>query len=329
MKKIIFIIIFSIIGIICVFFIAACLTYGRPNSIFVNIVGRNLDNFIEFDRTNKVLIEDFNYTIIYIKKNFIEMGPPETRTRGNYLVSHLTLRNMQNSSEEIIFTKKHGIDPGSINKVIVDKNNNRLFFTVEENISGSRGEYLYIYDLINMQIVNKILILDRANFQREDWLLSGAYISNEIFYEINGKMYFQINFNLDTVYYEGRKYISVCINTGEIEEISHDMYNNILEKLNVPEISFSYFQEDREIKFFVIYPFSDYLPANYKHKYNGIYIYDGINNIRISKLDIGYTSNRPIWLRRGEYVIFGSYLFDTSGRLAEIKLVDGDILAIF
>ena len=78
---------------------------------------------------------------------------------------------------------------------------------------------------------------------------------------------------------------------------------------------------------FSIYPYSDYLPANYKHKYNGTYINDGVNNIRISKMKT-YSGN-PIWLEDGKYVIYGSYIFDTSGKMKEIKISDGNVFAVY
>ena len=313
--------------LICTIFFSSCLIYGRPESIFVNFVGRDLENFVEHKKTGIIPIEDINYTMVYIKRDFIMMGPPETRTRGDYLVSYLTLKKISDDSEEIIFTKKHGIDPGSINRVIVDKENHRLLFTVEENINGSRGEYLYIYDLINKQIINKMLILDRNKYKREDLFLSGAYISG-MSYDYNNKLLFQVNFNLDTVYYEGRNYFSLNINTGEVYEISEDQYKEILTLLSIPESPYTYISNEITMKLFSIVPFSDYLPANFKHKYNGIYINDGTNNIRISRRT-RHLERNVIWLENGKYVVNGSYLFDTSGRLNELKLADGEILTVF
>jgi hypothetical protein len=310
-KRKIILIVISLIFIICAFIITSCFTYGRPDSIFVNFVGRDLDNLKEFDRINGITISNMNLKIVYIKREFIEMGPPETRTRGNYLVTHLTIKHLYNDSEEItIFTKKHGINPGTINRVIIDKENQRLFFTVDENVDSIRGEYLYFYDLVNNQILNRILILNRER---------GAFISNVIFDKINNKIFFEI----------GRNYISLDIISGNIEEITQNVYKDILEYLNIIENNFTYTTTDNiTMRIFTIIPFSDYLPANFKHKYNGTYINDGKNNIRISR-NTNYLTRNIFWLEDGKYVLNGSYLFDTSGRMNEVKVIDGEILAIF
>jgi len=311
MKRKIRWIIFLLSFIICVFIITSCFTYGRPESIFVNFVGRELNNFKEFDRTNGITIVNLDIKIIYIKRDFIQMEPPEVRTRGDYLVTHLTIKDLSNDSEEItIFSKNHGINPGTINRAIIDKENQLLYFTVDENIDNLRGEFLYIYDLINRQILSRVLILNRER---------GAFITNVIFDKMNSKILFQI----------GRNYISFDTNSGEMEEITQDEYKNILEYLNIPENNFTYTTTDNiTMRIFTIIPYSDYLPANFKHKYNGTYINDGNNNIRISG-NTNYLTRNIFWLEDGKYVINGSYIFDTSGRMNEVKVIDGEILAIF
>ena len=116
------------------------------------------------------------------------------------------------------------------------------------------------------------------------------------------------------------------INTGKVESISEDQYREILN--NNPQDPFTFVSNDITLRLFSIAPFSNYLPANFKHRYNGIYINDGTNNTRISR-KITHLGANIIWLRDGKYVVSGSYIYDTSGRLKETKLIDGEILAIF
>jgi hypothetical protein len=318
---------FLAIIIFCGFYLNSCLTYGRPESIFVNFVGRNLKNFIEHDKTGEIPIQNMEYSIIYLKRTFVVMEPPIAVRKGTYLETHLVLRRLPDSSEEIfLFTKNHHLNPGSIERVIEDKANDILFFLVLE--SRENVYNLLVYDLANLQILDKILVLDKNRYQRKESYLSGSNISNIVFDVINRMILFQVNFNLDTLYYEGREYYSLNLNNNVIEEISEEQYIETLENLNIPESPFSYISNDNTLRFFSIVPFSDYLPANFKHKYNGIYINDGINNTRISR-NVTHLRRNVIWLNDGRYVVNDSFIYDTSGRMNEVKLVDGEILTMF
>ena len=300
----------------------SCFTYGRPESIFVNFVGRDLENFVEYEKTGQISIQNMDYSIVYVRRSMVEMGPPERQSRGMYQVSSLVLGKLIDNKEEII------IHEGSVERAVVDKENQLLFFLYRERIDDSYRYYLAIYNLVTMQVVNRIMILDTIKYNRDEWFLSGGYISAIIFDNYQNKLLFQVNFNLDTVYYEGRDYLSLNINSGQIDEILEDQYKESINSLNIPESQFSYVSNGNTMRLFSIVPFSDYLPANYKHKYNGVYINDGANNIRISKKNIHLDSN-AIWLEDGKYVVNGSYIYDTSGRMYEVKIADGEILLIF
>ena len=89
-----------------------------------------------------------------------------------------------------------------------------------------------------------------------------------------------------------------------------------------------YIHEDSGKKIFFIEPNT----ANdfFKSKYFGTYINDNINNIRISRVyDHEHYTYPAAWLENGRYVVFGGYLFDTLGKLNEIKIIDGTILSLF
>jgi len=315
--------IYSIVLFWCTGILYSCFIYGRPDSFSVNFVGMDLDNFVEYEKTEEIPITNMDYTIIYLKKTLVEMGPPDKPTKGRYQVSYLALRKISGGSEEITIQEGNEIE-----EAIVDKENQRLFYTFRERKDGADKDYLVVYDLENTRIVNIIMVLDTINYEREHWALSGAYISRVVFNDAGNKIVFQVNYHLDTVYYEGRDYLSLDVNTGEVKEISKNEYNEVLDYLNIPESRFTYVSQDTEKKLFFIYPYSDYLPANYKHKYNGIYINDGSGNIRISK-EKTYIGGPVLWLEDGRYVICGSYLFDTSGKMKEVRIADGNVLAVY
>ena len=63
--KIIILFIYTIISV-------SCIVYGRPESIFVNFVGHDMEIFLEYEKIGKVSI-DKNYKLIYLKKLMIFM----------------------------------------------------------------------------------------------------------------------------------------------------------------------------------------------------------------------------------------------------------------
>jgi hypothetical protein len=295
--------------------------YGSPNSILVNLIGKNLDNFVEYKKTGNVSIFDKNLTIIYQKDIMVEMGPPEKQKKGKYQISYLVLGQLTENQKEYIIHENI-----IANKVIVDKENKRLFYTFKDRSVGSYKNYLIVFDLATMQIINNILILDDIKYKSE--FLSVSDISEVLFDNIHNKILFQINHYHNIIYLKGKDYISFDIETRKMEDISEKIYNETLNNPNITKSPFSYMSDEGIKKLFFIYPYSDYLPANYKHKYTGTYVNDGLNNIRISKLT-SYSANDVFWLENGQYVIYGSYIYATSGKINETKIIDGKVLAVY
>jgi hypothetical protein len=307
----------------------SCFTYGSPDSIFVNFVGKDLDNFLEYKQSEIISIDDKDLTIIYQRKTYDQysaypnLGGANNPGDNSYLI----VKKINENSEQVIFQGNLGHE---IKYVFIDKINNCLYYTLNDNRKDLNIYYLIYFDLIKMQEINKITVIDTKKYKNptQASYLSGGFINNAVFDHINKNILFTIHFYTANGT-NGNEYISLNINTGKIDEISENIYKDILEYLYISENSFTYSSKEGEKKLFVIAPYSDYLPANYKHKYNGLYIYDGVNNIRISKLKISYSSNNPIWFNDGQCVFYGSHLFDTSGRKKEAEIVDGIILAVY
>jgi len=302
----------------CVFF-----NFGSPDSPFINIVGRDLNNFMEYEKTGMISITDKEYTIIYQKKTH------DQYTRANHPgdESYLIIKSLSNNLETTVFQGNLGHE---IKYAFFDKRINHLYYTFVDIRNDFNKAYLITFDLTRMEIINKIMVMDKEKYDKGQFLGGGGYINRCIFDEINYRFLFQINHKLETGQYEGRDHLSLNINTGILEEISEINFMEILSRLQITENSFTYVYENIKKRLFFIFPYSDYLPANYKNKYNGIYINDSLNNIRISRAyELYFSGANPIWIENGQYLIYGSYIFDTSGRMEEVKIADGIVLAIF
>jgi hypothetical protein len=298
-------------------FISCFTHYGSPNSPFVDIVGRDLDNFVEYEKEGTASIDGKGYTIVYFKKTY-------DKGDGSYLF----LKKLSDKSEKLIFQGNLGHE---IEFVFINKNLNHLYYTFVDIRNDFDKAYLVTYDLNKMEIISKTVIMDEKKYDKGQFLGGGGYIDRCIYDENQNRIFIKIYYNLeDSLYYDGKDFISYDINTGIVKEISENEYNALLVSLRIPEDSFSYISGNVIKKLFIISPYSDYLPANYKNKYNGIYIYDGKNNIRISKLhDYSFYSAPVNWIENSDFIIWDSYLFGTSGKLKENKIVDGTVLAIY
>ena len=301
-----------IIIALCTSSLMSCLTYGRPDSLFVNVVGRDLENFVEYEKTGKIPINSMDYTVIYLKRTSVEMGPPLKPTRGKYLVKHLILRRIADGSEKTIYIEENN---ASIQEeAIVDKDNHRLFYIIQERDDDFNGKLsLVVYDLENMRVLDKIVILEgRYN----------SHIYDIFFDETMSNLFLRIMTSYD------QKLVSINIDLSDVTEITKEQYEEVKADLNIPKDDYTYTSGGITMKLFSIFPYSDYLPANYKHKYNGLYINDGLNNIRISEED-NYLISSNFWIEDGRYVIRGSSIYDTSGRMKEAEIADGLIIAVY
>jgi len=323
-KIVLLVAVIIIVIVVCILFLTRFFLFGSPDSPLVDLVGKNLPGFVEYEKTGSVSISDIEKSsIVYLKKTYSDYEKAGEAGDDSFLV----LKRIADDSEVVIFRGNLG---HQINNVFVDQENQSLVYTFEDNRGDYGKTYLVVFDLETMLETGRILMLDKDNYINDEHFLgAGAYVYGVLFDETNHQILFQVEFRKDSIYYNATEYFILDIRTGNISEISEGNYDEASE--NLGNNSFTYVQGDSVRELFFVYPSSDYLPANYKHKYNGVYINDGANNIRISRSNYGAGNamNGAFWFANGQYVIIGSFLYDTSGRREGARIVDGAVLAVW
>jgi len=305
------ILLFVFIGVLllCVFIFS-----GSPDSPLVDIVGQDL-NFVEYKKTGTVSIPKRISTIIYFKKTsdlYKEAGDSGDK-------SYLILKELSDGTEKIIFQGNLG---HQIQKAILDKENQLIFYTSVDWRDDLDNTYMITFSLETMQIVNKLLIVEWSETHVE-------YLSEMIFDEANRNILFRIYYRLDPMDFDSfdYKYLSYNIHTKKITTVSKThFYERVVDINN--KTTFVFEDDDYEKHLFSIFPEHSFLLNNYKTKYNGFYLNDGTENIRLTK-DERETGPAIIWLDDGKYVITGPYLYDTSGKTHELRIADGDVLVVY
>ncbi|MDR1839669.1 MAG: hypothetical protein LBQ93_08840 [Treponema sp.] len=281
---------------------------------------RDLENFLEFEKTDAVSY-NMTKTIIYHKIN-----RPDDE-------SYLIIKKPSEERENIIFQGHPG---HIIDKLFVDKENQRLVYSLRDARKDSYYYYLIFYDLKTMKIINKISVMDTiSKSKKEDFGYDNIYLPFWIqIDEINKKILFPIRYKAiwhgtSITRNDRRDYIVFDIDTGLAEEIFIEEGKKISDYFQISKRASTYFHQNNKKELFFITSETKYQTQYYKRDYYGIYINDGKHNIRISKsYNIGGSSNL-FWLDDGQYIICGSYILDTSGKLRKTKIVDGEILAIY
>jgi len=291
-----------IIIVVSIFFIFSFLLFGSPNSKLVNIVGKNLKNFVEYEKTGTALFENMDYTIVFFRNAFVEKDR-QPFGKGEYLYSYLICRPLSNELNEFI------IDEGNFNtEITVDEKNNRLFYISKD--FDKKSCFFNIFNYRTYKNEGKILITDKSSLIHR--MYYDSINENVLFYGFDGKNNF---------------YLDLDINREYVKESTEEQYNMASKKFPY-SINGSYVSGQKKLELFTVSPSSDYLPANYKHKYTGIYINDGKNNIRILK-DAFYISTPVYWFEDGKFVIFNKFLVDTSGKMNEAIIAESPIRALF
>ena len=311
----------------CVVILISCITfvvtYGRTEAPIANIVGKNLRDFVEHEKTGEISIENMDYTLIYRKHVLRELEPPERPTRGNYSFFYLAMKKLSNDAEEVI------IHEGRVERAVVDRENQLLFFMDDDRYWSDNRTiikyYLTIYDLAAMQPVDRIMVLDMSKYQEEN-IRNVAHITSMVFNYNENKLLFIVRVNRTGVSV-ATDYLSLNISTGEVNEIPEEQYTAMTNYLHIQGRT-TFIANETTMRLFWVAPSGNSPLNSYKPRYWGLYINDGTSNIRISRQRQS-PWRFPIWLGNGRYVVFGPYLFDTAGRLTEVKIADGEILTIF
>lgn len=321
-------IILGAIGVIGTIFLIGCLFYGPPDSPFTKIVGKD------------------------VKKNFIDTVPKqkeEVKLEGEYLL----LYSQVHGSKKLLFLKN------SKNKKII-----KIFENQEERpnagliipekkiiifggISYTPGLDLYsvttlrLYDYLNNTFVDEEILIPND----KDWILTRLLVSSDKKYicaEIMETKWGQKmpppvlflkpkrpacipEYHYFYKFFEIKDNKLISIDKIAIEEITKGQINCSTQVGYICKT-----KDGNELNAFIIKPYSDFLPANYKPKYNGVYIHDKKENVnrRIS-LRTDFFTEPNVWLENGRKLIKGKYLFDTSGIKKESLLIEeGTILYV-
>jgi len=295
-----------------------------PDSPLGQQVGRNLPNFVEYTKTENVSISDVDVSmIIYFNKTHSKYTQAGKRGDESYLV----LKNLSDDSEEILFSGNlgHGID-----NLFIDKKNQRLLYTFKDDRKELGKVYLIVFDLETMHETDKIPMNGMDSYTNSAGVRGlGSLVLSVLFDDDNDQILYLVHNSKNSI--NAYVYFSIDINTGSRQEISKNRHKELQMNTNAGRSHVFYLDNGQKKELFFVYPMSEYRYANYKQKYNGIYINDGSQNIRISQTSSPAADSRKkaFWFENGNYVICGSYLYDTTGKKEALKIVDGEVLAVY
>ena len=289
---------------ICIAVLTAFILLISLTGCLTHVFGENVDNFAEYKKDGTVPIPDGISTVVYVSKDY------STADKTEFVV-----KSLDDESENIIFTGHLGYE---IDYAVVDKDNELLYYTFSNCRSESPDTYLIVYDLAAMQEVNKFLILDDSKNERVDFM-PRLYLMDILFDETNNKVIIMLHNTKHSKY----EYLSYDIETEEIEELGLSRhYDDIFKELHIIKDGDTHIYDILLINTLFVTDHFDYKP-----KYAGVYVYDGENNIRLTKSN--HELGRPFWFDDKKYVICGSYVYDTAGKMHERKIADGMIKAVY
>ncbi len=302
----------SFLMLIGIILLAGCLFWGAPDSSIVNIVGKNIKNFI--DTTNQQREEinlEKDYLILYRQEDY-------SRDKG-----YLYLKDTENNKTLRIFEGHVGYEIKY--GLIIPEKKIIVFSFSDERIEPFGRTLLKVYDYLNNTYTDEKEIIDGES-EHERFILSELviskdkqYIAVEMFKSLASRKY---TYTFKCFRLKG----NLLIPSTEItyKEIKKEQREDDV------QIGSKYITQNGErLMVFRVSQESDFLPANYKPKYNGLYIYSKKDNInrRISLRNEFYVG--PIlWIDSGSKLTRGGYLYDTTGRKKESLLVEGTIIYI-
>lgn len=295
--------------------------FGAPDSPMVNIVGRGIKNFVDTtDREREEVRLEGDYLILYQQKDYSEDDKGHLKDKS-YLYLKYTKDNKVTKILEgdLGYEIRYG--------VIIPEKNLIVFSFRKGRVDPSGRRVLKVYDYLNNIFTDeKEITSGWVNHHGPilyDLIISKdkQYICGDIF-ESTGMIW--------TKY----KHFSKCFKLDKnvltpTAQISYEEIKREQREMDVQTREECITKDGDELMVFRVSQESDFLPANYKSKYNGLYIHSKKENVnrRISLRNDFYI-DQILWIDNGSKLIRGGYLYDTTGEKKESLLVDGNIIYI-
>ena len=277
------------------------------DSPLVYVFGKDIENFVDrtADQKESAKLKG-EYLFLYLQKpdRFVERGSSEDKVR-------LFLKDSLTGQVETVFEGKLGTE---IKYGFILPKAHIILFTLEDWRSKDDNMYMYTYNYQeNVLLQQKIRIFEPKKYTNEPlWVGGGVFLDTvdlclnntslctRIKYGQNEKGYYCFDFNV------------IDIKTGVRKTIDEQTYRRLATESHMGSaVRYESVKNGKKIKLFSVYQYNDRIRENPKPKYNGIYINDGKNNIRISRLD-GYEllKSKPVWVENDTKVIIGCYLLE-------------------
>lgn len=293
------------------------------DSPLVHIFGKDIENFVDktVDQKEPAKLNG-EYLFLYLQKpdHFVERGSSEDKVR-------LCLKNSAAGQVKTVF---HGNLANRIEYGFIDSGRSRVLFTIK-NWGGSqdRNTYLYVYDYEkNLIFQNRIPVLEPKKYTNQPVGADGVFLDGIDLCENNTSVCTRIQYGQNEKGSYRWDFNLIDIKTGIRKTIDEETYRRLATESHLNSgVRYESIKHGKKIELFSVYQYHDRIKENPKPKYNGIYINDGKNNIRISRLD-GYEllKSKPIWIEDDKKVIMGRYLVDIEGRQKAVTIINGQML---
>ncbi len=317
--------------LLVMFPIAALTTGCGPCSPLVDIYGKDIENFVDRtpDQKEPATLAG-NYLFLYLVEppyspKYLTEPPYSPKQEGNEPRVRLLLKNSADGRTQTIFEGRRAND---IEYGVVLPERRTVVFSLRDWLSTDKNTYLYLYDYEKRKLLLKIMALEYDRFK--DKTIRGGLISLDdvILVEQATSICTQIRYEKDEPSHFAYAYHIIDIKTGERRSIDAKTFKRLeAEGQAYNGVKYESVRDGEKLKLFSVYQYHDIIRENPKRKYNGIYINDGKNNIRISRLDgMELLKSHPIWVDNDRKIILGRYLLDVEGKQKTTTLIDGKML---
>lgn len=301
--------------ILCTAILSAC----GADSPLVYILGKDIPNFVDKTKDQKEPATlSGEYLFLYMEESDrYSKKPGKDKDR-------VLLKNSSTGQVDTIF---EGNMPIVRNYGFILPEVHKVLFTTEGEIGSkdSSVTYICVYDYQKHELLLKVVAMDERKYPSERYTYSGgSLLSNVILCAHNTSICTRIKYDKKGVDHYLFDYHIIDINTGVRKEIDEETFRKLKAESEMENaVRYESSRHGKKIKLFSVYQYHDRIRENPKPKYNGIYINDGKNNIRISRID-GYEllKSKPIWVDDDRKVIIGKYLVDIEGKQKTSVLTD-------